>query len=360
MKKRTLLRLFSLALALLLCLSMGAAAHADASSYVMARQTYGSSDSLEFSYNEFGLATRLGLGYVGYNWEEFAPEDVMIIQVRYRYDDAGRPVWLRMDAVGEGEGIEAAIENSPGEDEQGPVQVRLHDIRIFDGDTEEELDENNLSTVWNLAVSALRYAGCYRNAAFTMDGTENSLMLRDGREVVLRNTNGARATQVVRTFDGNGVVTETNSYFERAEDDWVRTYYSTVYFDTRGRITAAEAYEGDGTLRSRFQVRYTTVTNPNGGESIDFGTIMESSNEEQHGLSYSRYYYDADGNLTRAVQITPYTGESASHMEQTTTWDYAPDGQLLRKEAIRYRDGEIESHTLEEYVSLWDALLGNA
>lgn len=360
MKKRIFPRLLSLALVLLLCLSAGGAAYADASSYVMARQTYDSSNSLEFSYNEFGLATKLGLGFVGYGWEEFAPEDVMVIQVRYRYDDAGYPTWLRMDAVGEGEGFEASIENTPGEDEQGPVQVRLQDIRVFDGDTEEPLDEDNLSTVWNLATSALRYASCYRNAAFTMDGLENQLTLLDGREAVVETAAGVRATRVVRTFVGSGVETETNSYFEKAEDDWVCIYYNTVYYDTRGRITAVEAYEGDGTLRSRFQVRYTTVTNPNGGESIDFGTIVEASNEEQQGLSYTRYSFDADGNLTRAVQITPYTGENAHHMEQIGTMDYAPDGQLLRKEAIRYRDEEIESHTLEEYTSLWDALVGNA
>ena len=45
----------------------------------------------------------------------------------------------------------------------------------------------------------------YRTATFAMDGTENCLTLRDGRETVLRKTNGTRATQVVRTFDGNGV-----------------------------------------------------------------------------------------------------------------------------------------------------------
>ena len=358
MKKRTLLRLFSLALALLLCLSMGAAAHADASSYVMARQTYGSSDSLEFSYNEFGLATRLGLGYVGYNWEEFAPEDVMIIQVRYRYDDAGRPVWLRMDAVGEGDGFEAAIENNPGENKDSPVQVRLHDVRIFDGDTVEEPDEDNLTTVWNLGTSALRYASCYRNAVFTMDGTENSLTLRDGVEMMSTTVNGNRKTSV---FRGLGFPREEGTHvYTRENEKWVSTYSNVIRFDSQGRIISAESYDGKGVRTVVFSVRYTTVTNPNGGESIDFGTIMESSNEEQQGLSYSRYYYDADGNLTRAVQITPYTGEYASHTEQTTTWDYTPDGQLLRKEAIRYRDGEIESHTLEEYIPLWDALLGNA
>ena len=359
MKKRTLPRLLSLALALLLCLSMDGAAYADASSYVMARQTYDSSDSLEFSYNEFGLVTKLAFGYLGFSWEEFTPEDVMDIQVRYRYDDAGYPTWLRMEAVSEGDGFEVSIENTPGASKRSPIQVRLFDIFLFDGDTEEELDEDNLTMVWNFAIYALRYATCYQSATFTMDGLENRLTLLDGREAELTTTNWSRVTRVVRDFGPNGLETETTSYFGKEDVEWILSSYSVVHFDTLGRITAVESYDGDGTLTGQFQVRYNKITNLSGDESIDFGSIVEASNEEQQGLSYSRYYYDADGNLTRAVQDAPFYGEGAEHIAQNTTWEYAPDGQLLRKETIRYHDGEIEFHLLEEYIPLWDALVGN-
>ena len=47
MKKRNLTRLLACALALLLILSAGGTAFADASDYVLARQSYESSNSLE-------------------------------------------------------------------------------------------------------------------------------------------------------------------------------------------------------------------------------------------------------------------------------------------------------------------------
>ena len=357
MKKRNLTRLLACALALLLILSAGGTAFADASDYVLARQSYESSNSLEYSYNEFGLATKLGLGYLGYGWEEFAPEDVMYIQVRYRYDDAGYPTWLRMDAIGEVDGFEVSIENRAGESQKDPIQVRLYDIRIFDGDTEESLDEDNLSTVWTFSISALRHASCYQTATFTMEGMENQLTLRGGRELYTATVTAYSKIEVLRELDSSlRVRLETTYRYSREGEKWELSSVARVRYDTRGRIVAVEGLDGSLNLTGHFQVRYTTVSNPNGGESIDFGTIVDASNEEQQSLSYTRYYFNADGDMTRAVQFTPFVGELAKNEQQATTWDYAPDGQLLRMERIRYSNGEIASHTLEEYITLWDAL----
>ena len=121
-------------------------------------------------------------------------------------------------------------------------------------------------------------------------------------------------------------------------------------------IIGITTYGDSRTVTGQFEVRYTTVENPNGGESVDFGTIVQSTNEEQNGLSYTRYYFDAEGVMVSSILYTPYVGEAALSRSMATIRDYAPDGQLLRMEGLMYMDGELVYHTLEEYTTLWDAL----
>ena len=363
MKRRKTAGLLSWILVFTLAMGVmcGTAAADNGSSYVLIQSGSGLYDVTLYTYNSFGLVEQFIMGGFDNDLETFEPDET--IQVRYHYDENGFPCSARLYDSYEDGTMEFRIENAKTSSKaDSPVLVRLYDLRYSDETGEMDFDEEEYQTMWSFLIPLLRYAPCYQNADFSMDGSDGQLSIRNSRETTSSKVSGYTRTVTTQEWGSKYLSCVTTFYQSLENDTWISNRATIVYYDSKGRVfrvVTQHVNSETGILQPsvQFSIQYNTISSPDGEESIDFGTIVQSSNEEQNGLSYSRYYYDASDNLTRSVIYTPYGGNLARERSTTTTRDFAPDGQLLREETVSYSYGELASpYSLAEYSTLWDAL----